>query len=182
MVMAPPDSAYHFTSAATLILRCALEAENGETAQECVANAKTLIDFLRHSKDNGNWDLADICLAQCEAVVDKLCDGDYLDSWRRNPHVSQKQNPVGGSASNVAACRLSMGSDTHNPNEQPTLQPVQGPSLEVAVGGYTNHGFQGEEFHNASIFGHGQGLLPESPYFPDLWQFPRVDDYRYRTF
>lgn len=84
------DSAYHFTSAATVMLRCALEAENSDTAQECVASTKRLIRFLRKMKNDVDWDLADICLGHCEAVIEKLSDCHYLDTWRRNPDRCQQ--------------------------------------------------------------------------------------------
>jgi hypothetical protein len=82
------DSAYHFASAVTLILRCALETERDEIARQCVANAKSLIDFLRNAKSDYNWDLGDICINQSEAIVEKLSDRDYLTLRRRDQHPS----------------------------------------------------------------------------------------------
>jgi hypothetical protein len=112
LIVFKTDSAYHFTSAATLTLRCALEAHNVDTARECVANAKRLLDFLRDAKDEANWDLADICLAQCETVVEKLCDEDYLSLRRRNPHVaSGSQNPDNVNRVNAEATNFPVGVD-----------------------------------------------------------------------
>jgi hypothetical protein len=64
-----------------------LEAESADTAQECVTSAKKLIDSLHKMKNDVNWDLADIRLGQCEAVVDRLCDIDYLVIWRKDRHA-----------------------------------------------------------------------------------------------
>ncbi|KAH8799716.1 fungal-specific transcription factor domain-containing protein, partial [Xylogone sp. PMI_703] len=80
-----PYTCYHMASATTLILRCGLETKSDHTASECLSMAKLLIDHLRSAKDTYNWDLADICLSQCEAVVRKMSeDGQYLGFRRRN--------------------------------------------------------------------------------------------------
>lgn len=177
-----PYTAYHFTSAATLTLRCALEAENADTARECVASAKKLMSFLRDKKNNANWDLTDICLGQCEAVVDRLCDTDYLEMWRKHPHTGQHavdrinqennnsnapgpQFPVHGSAADHAA-----------PPEGPFQQLPNQPMGDPAVDGIGDPGF----LQTFMTFGSMPGLIGETPAFPDLWQMPYLDEYGYR--
>ncbi|OJJ42544.1 hypothetical protein ASPZODRAFT_76489 [Penicilliopsis zonata CBS 506.65] len=153
-----PYTAYHFTSAATLILRCALEADNAETAQECVASAKTLVDLLRRARDTHNWDLADICLGQCGAVVDKLCDSSFLHTWRRIPHEA-------------ASSIQKDGIETPLPAAQQEQQPAPGVNLEgMEANGYVP-GFLPETMSFPSM---------ESFLFPDLWQMPSMDDFAYR--
>ena len=176
-----PYTAYHFTSAATLTLRCALEAESAETAQDCVASAKKLIDFLRRMKKDAGWDLADICLGQCEAVVDKLSDVESLEIWRRNPHSA-------GNCQNVSSDRGYHNASSHFSNP-PFLHDSEG-QVEGASA------FQ--QLHNQSMmtpdhgpdgigdprflqtfmtFGSMPGMMAESPAFPDLWGMPYLDDY-----
>ncbi|KAL4961877.1 Zn(II)2Cys6 transcription factor [Aspergillus stella-maris] len=176
-----PYTAYHFTSAATLTLRCALEAESAETAQDCVATAKKLIDFLRRMKNDAGWDLADICLGQCEAVMDKLSDVESLEIWRRNPHSA-------GNSQNVSSDRMHHNASSHCPNP-PNVRDSEG-QLEGASA------FQ--QLHNQSMmapdhgpdglsdprflqtfmtFGSMPGMMAESPAFPDLWGMPYLDDY-----
>ncbi len=177
------DTAYHFTSAATLILRCALEADNDDTARDCVSQASLLIASLRQAKDKFKWDLADICLTNCEAVVAKMSDGDYLDFRRRNPQ----------------AVRAEKGRTTGPENKKQTtrvrvVNPVSGQGLEGVgssfeppvidntaeqpvifnCGEHLNTIFDGD---NAGLYGDGIGMMPDSPYFTDLWQMPHIDGY-----
>lgn len=189
------DSAYHFTSAATLILRCALETESYDTAQECVASAKILIDWLQQAKDEANWDLADICLGQCAAVVEKLCDGQYLDQWRKNPPAPRaNQSTSGGSAAsrvNVAVPHGSTTVDLSNLDEQPdTTSHQQRPTenIETTADGGRDTAAAGavfpasDLFSDVTMFGSTPGDALESPIFPDLWQIPHMDEYIYRGF
>ncbi|KAL4943982.1 hypothetical protein BDV06DRAFT_123172 [Aspergillus oleicola] len=184
-----PYTAYHFTSAATLTLRCALEAESAETAQECVASAKKLIDFLRRMKNDAGWDLADICLGQCEAVVDKLCDVESLEMWRRNPHSA-------GHSESSASDRVNQGSsnNVHNassthfsnqPNAQAPESQLEGSSAFQQLHNQSmmnpDHGPDGigdPRFLQAFMtFGSMPGMMADSPAFPDLWGMPYLDDY-----
>lgn len=71
-------------------------------ARNCVASAKSLITYLRHAKDDLKWDLADICLSQCEGVVKTMSSESALDLRRRNIRAMQVHNmvrnerPIGG--------------------------------------------------------------------------------------
>ncbi|KAL2824883.1 fungal-specific transcription factor domain-containing protein [Aspergillus cavernicola] len=202
-----PYTAYHFTSAATLMLRCALEAETPETAQECVAHAKKLIDFLRQMKNDANWDLSDICLGQCEAVVDRLCDTHYLEMWRKNPHPhphhsggqhapSERVHIHQGIGNNTSAARFPAAS-ANTLDSEVAFQPTQAMTCESAVDSgigaettYAEHG-HGHEHTNPPgqgflqtfmAFGSmpGSSMMAEYPAFPDLWQMPFSDEYSYR--
>ncbi|KAH8901631.1 1-aminocyclopropane-1-carboxylate [Thozetella sp. PMI_491] len=84
-----PYTAYHFASAATLMMRCALEAQSDSVADDCVSSARTLIDHLRKLKSEANWDLADICLGQCETTVKRMGEDGYLKFWRRTKEVGR---------------------------------------------------------------------------------------------
>jgi hypothetical protein len=75
--------AYHFASAATLMMRCALEAHDDRAAMGCIDSARRLIDHLAEIKSQTKWDLADICLNQCETTVKHMSDKQNLCMWRR---------------------------------------------------------------------------------------------------
>jgi hypothetical protein len=178
------DSAYHFTSAATVMLRCALEAENADAAQECVASAKKLIGFLRKMKNDVDWDLADICLGHCEAVVEKLSDSHYLDTWRRNPH-SDQQSFEGAFRVNLSAHLNGQKSDeqmgsTFTPRMNQGFNPEPGNegSSEGACASHTNPGY----FQDSMALGPTPGTMVENPAFPDLWQMLDPDGYTYHNF
>ncbi len=36
---------------------------------------RNVIEWLREAREKHSWDLADICLAQCEGPVGQFCDG-----------------------------------------------------------------------------------------------------------
>ncbi|KAL2812969.1 fungal-specific transcription factor domain-containing protein [Aspergillus granulosus] len=172
-----PYTAYHFTSAATLTLRCALEAETADTARECVASAKSLIDFLRQTKEESNWDLADICLGQCEAVVDRLCDTNNLDMWRKNPpgqHVGERLQPV---YQNSSAAPIPTPADTVL-SEGHSDVPLQA-ALNY---GHADEQINPDYLQTFMTFGSMPGMISDYSTFPDLWQMPNVDQYDFRTF
>ncbi|KAL6234327.1 hypothetical protein BDW75DRAFT_241228 [Aspergillus navahoensis] len=184
-----PYTAYHFTSAATLTLRCALEAENADMAQECVASAKKLVDFLRRMKNDVNWDLADICLGQCEAVVEKLCDTEYLEMWRKNPHpfsqggqnLPDRIQP--GHGINAPSFRFTAHSNALNPGGQDeiVIQQQAPPTNQAMAGDPGIDGIGDPSFLQTFMtFGSMPGLMAESPAFPDLWQMPYLDEYGFR--
>lgn len=65
------DSAYHLTSAATLLVRCALETTDQEVARSCLSNVDVLQDVLRRARSENDWDPADMCLDHCEKILSK---------------------------------------------------------------------------------------------------------------
>lgn len=178
------DTTYHLNSAATLILRCALEAEKPETAQECVASAKRLIDFLRMAKDEANWDLADTCLNHCEAIVKKLSDRHNLATWRRNPPGNQHSG-TGKSGGNIFPQRYNQhGQGQTGAAFAQTSQESLNVESGIAGGqdeispGFINPNF----FQEVTAFGSLAGGMADTSIFSDMVQIPYVEDYPYRNF
>ena len=66
------DSAFHLTSTATLLVRCALETTDSKAAQICLANVETLRTVLRRVREEEDWDVADMCLDHCERIQNTL--------------------------------------------------------------------------------------------------------------
>lgn len=67
-----PYSAFHLTSTATLLVRCALETTDTDIARSCLANVETLRTILRRVREDEDWDLADMCLDHCERILNRL--------------------------------------------------------------------------------------------------------------
>ncbi|KAL2814540.1 fungal-specific transcription factor domain-containing protein [Aspergillus cavernicola] len=67
-----PYSAFHLTSTATLLVRCALETSDNEVARTCLANVETFRTILRRVREDYDWDVADMCLDHCERVLNRL--------------------------------------------------------------------------------------------------------------
>jgi hypothetical protein len=65
------DSAFHLTSTATLLVRCALETTDQEVARSCLANLDILRSILRRVREEEDWDVADMCLDHCERILSK---------------------------------------------------------------------------------------------------------------
>ncbi|KUL86417.1 hypothetical protein ZTR_08159 [Talaromyces verruculosus] len=184
-----PYTTYHLNSATTLILRCALEAENPETAQECVASAKSLIDFLRKAKDETNWDLADTCLNHCEAVVENLGDRHNLATWRKNPPGNQKSGRGGGESGGTF---FPPSRKNHYPQGQQTGATFSNRSHESSnldpeiVGGGRDGINQGVIdpmfFQEVMAFGSIPGSMADNSVFSDMVQMPYLEGYPYRNF
>lgn len=68
----PTDSAFHLTSTATLLVRCALETTDAEVARSCLANVEAFRNILRRVREEEDWDLADMCLDHCERILSRL--------------------------------------------------------------------------------------------------------------
>lgn len=68
----PLDSAFHLTSTATLLVRCALETTDKKVARSCLANVETLRSVLRRVREEEDWDVADMCLDHCERIQHTL--------------------------------------------------------------------------------------------------------------
>ena len=69
-----PYNTHHFTSALTLLLRCALQTTYGEVRQSCMSSARSLVSCLQKAQAECNWDLADACLPQCESFLRRIED------------------------------------------------------------------------------------------------------------
>lgn len=66
------DSAFHLTSTATLLVRCAFETNDSEVARSCLSNVETLRAVLRRVREEEDWDVADMCLDHCERIMHRL--------------------------------------------------------------------------------------------------------------
>ncbi|KAL2371790.1 C6 transcription factor [Blastomyces gilchristii SLH14081] len=66
-----PYSAYHLTSTATLLVRCALETSDSDIARSCLSKVDVLRDALYRARVEYDWDLADMCLDHCERILTK---------------------------------------------------------------------------------------------------------------
>nr|KMM70008.1 hypothetical protein CPAG_06320 [Coccidioides posadasii RMSCC 3488] len=64
-------SAYHLTSTATFLFRCALETSDPDIARSCLANVDTFLSVLRRARAEHEWDVADMCLDHCERILSK---------------------------------------------------------------------------------------------------------------
>ena len=69
-----PYNAHHFTSAVTLLLRCALQTNYPEVRKSCMTSARTLVDTLRRQYDEDGWDLAETALASSETILRRIED------------------------------------------------------------------------------------------------------------
>ena len=69
-----PYNAHHFTSAVTLLLRCALQTNYPEIRKQCMTSARTLVDTLRQHYEQGTWDLAETALASSETILRRIED------------------------------------------------------------------------------------------------------------
>ena len=69
-----PYNAHHFTSAVTLLLRCALQTSYSNVRAQCMASARTLVDALRKFHDEDKWDLAETAISSSETVLKRIED------------------------------------------------------------------------------------------------------------
>ncbi|KAL4781691.1 fungal-specific transcription factor domain-containing protein [Aspergillus varians] len=70
-----PYSAFHLTSTATLLVRCAFETSDPEVARTCLANVESFRAILRRVREEYDWDVADMCLDHCERILNRLPAG-----------------------------------------------------------------------------------------------------------
>jgi hypothetical protein len=69
---ASADSAFHLTSTATLLVRCALETTDNEVARACLAKVEAFRSILSRVREEEDWDVADMCLDHCERILNRL--------------------------------------------------------------------------------------------------------------
>lgn len=174
------DTAYHFVSAATLMMRCALETQSESVSRNCVEKANSLIDYLRHMKTETDWDLANICLGQCEITVKQMNQDHFTDIRRKNLMHSQvgargfvrsrqerndrQQGQVGLPEIEREGNANTLGEEQET-RERSLLPPGAADSQNVF------HDFTG------SITGADdwEAHAPEDFYFPELWQLSYLD-------
>lgn len=154
------DTAYHFVSATTMMMRCALEAESDTIARHCVAKAKALIDYLSAMKRDENWDLPAICLGQCEMTVRQMSESG-LDEFR-------KRNDPKSARSRCDQNDQEVGQSDAGENRDPLMMD---PTM-LANGVFV------PPMGSAMLMGDPsdwQAQLPEDFYFPELWQVSHLD-------
>ncbi|KAF7919679.1 uncharacterized protein EAE97_011597 [Botrytis byssoidea] len=67
-----PYSAYHICSATIILLRCAIDTTDTETAESCKSSLSEVKQWLDWAHTSHHWDLAEICLAQCAEPIERL--------------------------------------------------------------------------------------------------------------
>lgn len=137
------DIAYHFASAATLMMRCAIEAQDDAVSIDCVGNARRFMDHLKRMKTLANWDLADICLNQCETTVQNMSASDNLRAWRQKRAHLQR---------NTARTNVSQ-------------DPPEGLDVPSEIAASFGQG----SFTAGSFLDDLQEQMAGDFYFPDLW-------------
>lgn len=66
-----PFTAYHLSMTVTVLLRCAAETSGLTQRRTSVEACQTTLRKLRALRDDAGWDLGDICISQCDEVVDR---------------------------------------------------------------------------------------------------------------
>ncbi|KAH2393453.1 hypothetical protein KXW92_007778 [Aspergillus fumigatus] len=89
-----PYSAFHLTSTATLLVRCALETTDSEVARSCLANVETFRSILRRVREEEDWDVADMCLDHCERILNRLAANGGTADLTLNPSTGQYDNRI----------------------------------------------------------------------------------------
>lgn len=82
-----PYNAHHFTSAVTLLLRCALQTSYSNVRAQCMTSARTLVDRLRTFHEQEKWDLAETALSQSEMVLKRIEDSLPQTPLSRTPNM-----------------------------------------------------------------------------------------------
>ncbi|TGO84476.1 hypothetical protein BPOR_0500g00020 [Botrytis porri] len=67
-----PYSAYHICSATIILLRCAIDTTDVETAESCKSSLSEVKRWLDWAHTSHHCDLAEICLAQCAEPIERL--------------------------------------------------------------------------------------------------------------
>lgn len=88
-----PYSAYHISSATIIFLRCTIEASDSLILSSCKTTLLEFMQWLRHAKEVEKWDLADICLAQCEGPILQICNGNRTLS-QLDTMIPLRYNPI----------------------------------------------------------------------------------------
>jgi hypothetical protein len=86
----PTDTASHFTVSATLLLRCALEADEPLVTASCMDDLDVLQKSLKFARDHYGWELGEACIARCEALIPRIRRGS------KDSHDSPSENDIQG--------------------------------------------------------------------------------------
>jgi hypothetical protein len=162
------DTAYHFVSAATLMMRCALETQSGSLARDCVEKAKSLTDYLRRMKTEADWDLASICLGQCEMTVKQMSERGSLTTQRRSGAQIRDSNTAQSKDQQAREDSEQVESDLH----ENILSSGEGQSDKYRPTPPHRPGLSGFHAFTGSIFDSNdwQTQTPEDFFFPELWE------------
>ena len=82
-----PFNSQHFTSAVTLLLRCALQTSYEDVRHRCMTSARLLVGFLRKAKEASSWDLADSSLGPSESILRRI-----EEALPRTPPLKSRTN------------------------------------------------------------------------------------------
>lgn len=82
-VICPEDDAFHLASATTVVLRCIIEQNGGALLSRGRADLLNFVQKLRRATTEYNWDLADVCLSQCEEPILQVAGSDRGDETSR---------------------------------------------------------------------------------------------------
>ena len=118
-----PHNAQHFTTAVTLLLRCALQTSNNDVRKKCMQNARKLVDFLRRAKNENNWDLTEMCLATAEQVlrrIEEALSHTRLDNSPFLPPHEQCNTSAPSYGSDWATNQIGM--QQYDPNAQMSIE------------------------------------------------------------
>lgn len=66
------DASSHLTVTATLILRCALQANDSAVVAECMSDVQRLQTALEEAKAHHGWDLGDDCISLCKNYTTRV--------------------------------------------------------------------------------------------------------------
>jgi hypothetical protein len=120
-----PYNNQHFASAVTLLLRCALQTNSLEMRRHCMASARDLVDFLRRSKSEHNWDLAQTSLIQCEPHLERV---ERAFRSPEDPHTanipSDDESSASGNAQFNAQYPPEMLSTNHNSDVHQSIEEL----------------------------------------------------------
>jgi hypothetical protein len=143
-------------------------------------------------KAEANWDLSDMCIDQCGAIIERMLDGDYLDFRRRNPPAARpKPNPsdrIPGVSTQSSSHTTVLTANTvteRNRTNTLVIDQNSGENAGESRGGINapeygtigNPGMPSFGFYNPSLVDQGYQIDPDNAPFPDLWQMPHMDGY-----
>jgi hypothetical protein len=156
-----PYNAHHFTSAVTLLLRCALQTSYSNIRTQCMTSARTLVDCLRRFHEEFQWDLAETALSPSETVLKRIEDALPKTPMSRTPQSHQQTATANG-----------MGMMQHVPDHLMDLGSGGGRGGYHASGdGYSGGGDEtmlGDPLpEEAFLMQNGQGSIEEL--FPEIF-------------
>ncbi|KAL4937516.1 hypothetical protein BDV06DRAFT_226887 [Aspergillus oleicola] len=111
-----PYSAFHLTSTATLLVRCAFETSDPEVARTCLTNVETFRSILRRVREEYDWDVADMCLDHCERILNRLP--------ANGANTNGTSSTTGGVGVDAHATNAGPGGGLMGPPDNPLVNPA----------------------------------------------------------